>query len=48
LEGNNLRDLRLPSDIYLEVHRGRDVIKILWPAKESHEAVRLLKEIIRD
>ena len=31
-EGDNLRDLRLPSDIYLEMHRGHDVIKILWPA----------------
>jgi carbon monoxide dehydrogenase subunit G len=48
LEGDNLCDLRLPSDIYLEVHRGRDVIKILWPAKESEEAARLLKEIIGD
>ena len=47
-EGEKLRDLRLPSDIYLEMHRGGDVIKILWPAQDSQEAVRLLKEIIRD
>lgn len=47
-EGDKLRDLRLPSDIYLEMHRGGDVIKILWPAQDSQEAVRLLKEIIRD
>ena len=47
-EGDKLRDLRLPSDIYLEMHRGRDVIKILWPAQDSQEAVRLLREIIRD
>ena len=46
--GDKLRDLRLPSDIYLEMHRGGDVIKILWPAQDSQEAVRLLKEIIRD
>jgi carbon monoxide dehydrogenase subunit G len=47
-QGDNLRDLRLPSDIYLEMHRGSEVIKILWPARESQEAVRLLREIIRD
>jgi carbon monoxide dehydrogenase subunit G len=47
-EGDKLGDLRLPSDIYLEMHRGDDVIKILWPAQHSQEAVRLLKEIIRD
>lgn len=47
-QGDNLRDLRLPSDIYLEMHRGDDVIKILWPAEASQEAARLLKEIIRD
>jgi carbon monoxide dehydrogenase subunit G len=48
VESDKLRDLRLPSDIYLEMHRGGDVIKILWPAQDSQEAVRLLKEIIRD
>lgn len=47
-EGGNLDGLRLPSDIYLEMHRGGDVIKLLWPAQQSQEAVRLLKEIIRD
>ncbi len=46
-EGGNLHDLRLPSDIYLEMHRGGEVIKILWPAEASQEAVRFLKDVIR-
>ena len=47
-EGDSMRDLRLATDIYLEVHRGNDIIKILWPAQKSQGAARWLKEIIRD
>ncbi|MET0279356.1 MAG: SRPBCC family protein [Pseudorhodoplanes sp.] len=45
---DSLRDLRLATDIYLEVHRGGDVIKILWPAHEAKEAAGWLREIIQD
>lgn len=47
-DGGSMRELRLPSDIYFELYRGGDVIKILWPAQESQEAARWLKEIMRD
>lgn len=47
-DGGNISELRLPSDIYFELHRGEDIIKILWPAQESQEAARWLKEIMRD
>ena len=30
-------ELRLPTDIYFEVHRDGDVIKVLWPAQQSKE-----------
>jgi carbon monoxide dehydrogenase subunit G len=45
--GDSLRDLRLATDIYFEVHRGGDVIKILWPAHEAKEATVWLKEIMQ-
>jgi carbon monoxide dehydrogenase subunit G len=45
--GDSLRDLRLATDIYFEVHRGGDVIKILWPAHEAKEAAAWLKEIMQ-
>lgn len=47
-DGDGMRELRLASDIYVELHRGGDVIKILWPAQESQEAARWLKEIVRE
>ena len=46
--GRTASDLRLPTDIYFEMQRGTDVIKILWPAQDAQEAVRLLKEVMRD
>ena len=39
------RDLRLPSDIYVELHRDDAVIKILWPASAQAEAVVWLKTL---
>lgn len=42
-----ISDLRLPSDIYFEMQRGTDIIKILWPAQDGQEVARLLKEVMR-
>ena len=39
------RELRLPSDIYVEFHRADAVIKILWPASAQAEAVTWLKSL---
>jgi carbon monoxide dehydrogenase subunit G len=47
-DSDSISDLRLPTDIYFELQRGGDIIKILWPARDSQEAVRLLKEVMRD
>ena len=35
---------RLPTDIYMELHRPGGVIKVLWPASAAAEAARWLKE----
>jgi uncharacterized protein len=35
---------RLPTDIYMELHRPNGVIKVLWPASAAAEAARWLKE----
>ncbi len=43
-----LRDLRLPGDIYVEVHRGDDVIRILWPSSAPAEVAVWLKDILRE
>jgi len=45
---DSVRDLRLASDIYFEVRRGGDVIKILWPAHEAKEAAAWLSNYIRE
>jgi hypothetical protein len=39
------RELRLPSDIYVELHRNGTVIKILWPSSAQAEAVVWLKSL---
>jgi hypothetical protein len=36
---------RLPTDIYMELHRRSGVIKVLWPASAATEAARWLKEL---
>jgi carbon monoxide dehydrogenase subunit G len=36
---------RLPTDIYMELHRPNGVIKVLWPASAAAEAARWLKEL---
>jgi hypothetical protein len=46
--GDDIRELRLATDIYFEVHRGGDVIKILWPAHASAEAIGWVKEMMRE
>ena len=39
------RELRLPSDIYVELHRDDAVIKVLWPASAQAEALAWLKSL---
>ena len=36
---------RLPTDIYMELHRPNGVIKVLWPASAAAEAAQWLKEL---
>lgn len=43
-----LRDLRLPGDIYVEVHRGGDVVRILWPSSAPAEVAVWLKDVLRE
>jgi len=38
---------RLPTDIYIEVYRGNDVIRVMWPASAPTEVAIWLKEIMR-
>jgi uncharacterized protein len=40
-----LSEPRLPTDIYVELHRPDGVIKVLWPASAAPEAARWLKEV---
>ncbi len=47
-DGDNMRELRLPTDIYFEVRRGSDVIKILWPAQEAKEAAAWLRDMMQE
>jgi carbon monoxide dehydrogenase subunit G len=46
--GDTIRDLRLPTDIYVELHRGNEVVKVLWPASAPTEVALWLKEIMRE
>jgi uncharacterized protein len=43
-----IREMRLPSDIYIEVHRGGDVIRVLWPSSASTEVTTWLKDTLSD
>lgn len=47
-DSGSVSELRLPTDIYFEMQRRGDIIKILWPARDAQEAIRLLKEVMRD
>lgn len=38
--------LRLPTDIYVEVQRAGEVIRVLWPASASAEVAAWLKSIL--
>ncbi|TPG59693.1 4-hydroxybenzoyl-CoA reductase [Roseomonas nepalensis] len=40
-----LGERRLPTDIYVELHRADGVVKVLWPASAAPEAVRWLREL---
>jgi len=44
-QSNDIRTSRLPSDIYIEVQRAGDTIKVLWPASDSSQASAWLKSI---
>ncbi len=45
---DTVRELRLPTDIYVEVHRGNDVVKVLWPASAPAEVAVWLKDVMRE
>ena len=47
-DGGTIRDLRLPTDIYVELHRGNEIVKVLWPASAPAEVALWLKEITRE
>ena len=40
--------LRLPADIYVEVQRPGEVVKVLWPASASPEVAAWLKSILSE
>ena len=44
----NVGDLRLATDIYFEIQRGGDVIKVLWPASEAKEAAAWLSSHLQE
>lgn len=43
---NSMQALRLPADIYVEIQRGGEVIRVLWPATASPEAAAWLKSML--
>jgi carbon monoxide dehydrogenase subunit G len=47
-DGDTIRGLRLSTDIYVELHRGNEVVKVLWPASAPAEVASWLKEIMRE
>lgn len=47
-DGDAIHSLRLSTDIYVELHRGSEVVKVLWPASAPAEVAEWLKEITRD
>jgi carbon monoxide dehydrogenase subunit G len=44
----SIRSLRLPTDIYVEVSRADDVIKVLWPATAAPEMAAWLKSFLAE
>lgn len=46
--GESIQSLRLPTDIYVEVRRSGDVIKVLWPANAAPEMAAWLKTMLPD
>ncbi|WP_031358760.1 CoxG family protein [Caballeronia sordidicola] len=44
----DLNDLqRLSTDIYIEVQKGDDTVRVLWPAQDSRECVAWLKDYLK-
>lgn len=41
-----ISEQRLPSDIYIELHRNGSVVKILWPESSSAEAAAWLRDAL--
>lgn len=46
--GESIQSLRLPTDIYVEVRRTDDIIKVLWPAAAAPEMTTWLKNLLAD
>lgn len=46
--GETIQSLRLPTDIYVEVRRADDIIKVLWPATAAPEMTTWLKTLLAD
>lgn len=46
--GESIQSLRLPTDIYVEVRRADDVIKVLWPANAAPEMAVWLKCLLAE
>lgn len=45
---DSIPELRLPADIYVEVQRPGEVIRVLWPASASPEVAAWLKSILAE
>lgn len=41
-----ISEQRLPSDIYIELHRNGSVVKVLWPESSSAQAVAWLRDAL--
>ncbi|MGN6462203.1 MAG: SRPBCC domain-containing protein [Pseudolabrys sp.] len=46
--GETIQSLRLPTDIYVEVRRSDDIIKVLWPATAAPEMTTWLKTLLAE
>ena len=46
-DSDTISELRLPTDIYIELHRDNSVIKVLWPANAPADITLWLKDILR-
>jgi carbon monoxide dehydrogenase subunit G len=46
--GEPIQSFRLPTDIYVEVRRADDIIKVLWPATAAPEMTTWLQSLLSD